>query len=111
MKTRQIKFVVEAIKWFDKVNGNTYHSCQITRIDDGAVLCCQFQYGYGEQYRYTALEKMAESGWLPDKYSETDLNKRGIKNCLDYERENNYPIKWIVSDGLKREAVALGKEN
>ena len=29
--------------------------------------------------------------------------------CFDYERENNYPILWTVSDGLKRECVANGK--
>jgi len=48
---REIKFIVVAVRWFDKENGNTYHSCHITRIKDGAVLLCPFQYGYEEHYR------------------------------------------------------------
>lgn len=47
MKTRKIKFVCNAVRWFDKINGNTYHSVRITRIKDGKVIADQFQYGYG----------------------------------------------------------------
>ena len=108
MSTRKIKFVVQAGKWFDKVNGNTYHACRITRTRDGAVLCCPFQYGYGDQYQYTALEAMARAKWLPPKYRQEA--PRGGLTCFMYERENNYPINWNVNDGLKREVIALGKE-
>ena len=51
---RKLQFICQAVKWFDKVNGNTYHSVRITRTEDGAVVVGQFQYGYGDQYRYTA---------------------------------------------------------
>ena len=57
MKARQIKFTCIAKKWFDKVNGNTYHSVRVTRHKDGAVVVGQFQYGYGEHYKQTALAK------------------------------------------------------
>ena len=97
--TRKIKFIAEAVKWFDKVNGNTYHSVKITRCRDNAVICVPFQYGYGEQYRTTALEKMKETGWIK------------AKNIYSYERENNYPIKWMVIHGLKRECVNNGKKD
>lgn len=108
MKARKIKFVVQAVKWFDKVNGNTYHSCRITRTSDGAVLCCPFQYGYGDQYRHTALVEMADKKWLPVKYR--GRNENGHHNYYAYERENNYPIEWMVTDGLKRECVRNGEK-
>jgi len=101
METRPVLFIVEAKRWFDKANGNTYHACKITRVSDGAVLLCPFQYGYGNHYQQTSLEKMAAEKWLPEEYCSE-------KNMYRYEFENNYPIKWVVSDGTKRETVALG---
>ena len=107
-KARAIRFTATAVRWFDKVNGNTYHSVRIVRHRDGAVLYCPWQYGYGEQYRYTALETMARAKWLPPKYREPQ--PQGGLNVFGYERENNYPILWLVSDGLKRDCVANGQE-
>lgn len=104
----QIKFIGEALKWRDKVNGNTYHSVRITRTDDGKVIACPFQYGYDEHYRQTALEAMAKAGWLPKKYC-TPAKHGGLIVYL-YERENDYPIHWSVSDALKREVEAHGRE-
>jgi len=102
-KQRKIKFTVIVKKWFDKVNGNTYHSVRCIRHKDAAVIVGPIQYGYGSAYEQTALEAMAEAKWLPVKY----------RNLMDnswmlYERENNYPILWEVSDGLKRDCVANG---
>lgn len=95
----KIRFICNAVRWFDKVNGNTYHSVRITRIDDGVTIVNQFQYGYGDQYRHTALMAMAQAGWIPEKYKKEPYN---------FERENEYPIMWNVKDGLKRECVANG---
>ncbi len=106
MKTRKIKFVCNAVRWFDKVNGNTYHSVRITRVKDGKVIADQFQYGYGDQYRHTALLLMVKEKWLPSKYRKHNSN--GSTNYYLYERENNYPILWNVTDGLKRECVRNG---
>jgi len=94
------KFTCNAIKWFDKVNGNTYHSVRVIRHKDNKIVTGQFQYRYGEQYQQTALEEMIKAGWLPKKYNK--------ENLYSYERENDYPIIWICNDGLKRECVANG---
>lgn len=54
-KRQKIKFVCNAVKWFDKVNGNTYHSVRVTRCSDGAVIAGvhpPYEQGYGEQTRY-----------------------------------------------------------
>lgn len=103
---QKIKFIAEARRWRDKINGNTYHSCRIIRTSDGHWISCKWQYGGGEQYKYTALNAMAGVGWLPKKYCQKSPN--GGLEVWKYERENNYPIAWIVSDGKKRDMVALG---
>lgn len=99
---REIKFVANAVRWFDKVNGNTYHSVRIENVKTGETLkSLPMVYGYDDAYRQTALKLMADNNWLPEKYLQ-----KGAKNSTLYhlfERENNYPIIWHVSDGLKRE--------
>jgi len=108
MKERKIKFTAIAKKWHDKVNGNTYHSVRIIRNKDGKILACPFQYGYGDQYQQTALAAMCKAGWIPKIYGERFPS--GVDNLFAYERENNYPILWTVSEGLKRDCVANGIE-
>lgn len=116
---RVIKFTVIAKKWFDKVNGNTYHSVRCIRHKDNAIVVGQYQYGYDEHYKQTALDIMYVAGWFnrinrkvlasttePDKFKKV---KYTLKTILLYERENNYPILWTVSDGLKRDCIANGK--
>ena len=103
------KFTGIAVKWFDNVNGNTYHSVRIIRHRDDKVLYCPFTYGYGDQYRHTALIAMAKAKWLPPKYRGYD-DMCHSQNCWQYERENNYPILWSVSKGLKSDCVANGTE-
>jgi hypothetical protein len=99
MKTR---FICNAALWRDKVNGNTYHSCLITRVRDGKTISVPMQYGYGDHYRQSALEAMGKAKWLP-------VNYRGGLAYL-YERENNYPIVWNVSEATKKECIRNGQE-
>jgi len=99
---RKIKFMAHGQRWFDRVNGNTYHSVKITRLKDNKTIYCPFQYGYDDHYKQTALEAMATAKWLPVKYRDKDK--------WLYERENNYPIAWSVNDSLKRECIANGME-
>ncbi len=100
--TKQIKFIVNAVKWFDKVNGNTYHSVRITRVSDSAMLVSHdCVYGYGDHYRQTALEIMLKNLWIPERYGHKNTN--GSTNLYAYERENGYPIYWNCIQGLKRD--------
>lgn len=98
-KARKIKFICRACRWFDRTYGNTYHSVRVTRVRDNAVIVAPLQYGYGEHYKQTALELIQKNKWI--KTSKDDF-------LWKYERENNYPIHWEVSDGLKRDAVDNG---
>jgi len=95
MENREIKFICHAVKWFDKVNGNTYHSVRIADIKSDKVLKSRpVCYGYGDCYRQTAIQLMAKNKWIDEKY---------LKTTHLFERENNYPIYWDVKDGLKRD--------
>ena len=102
------KFTVLAVKWFDKVNGNTYHSVRCIRHKDGAVITAPFQYGYGDHYRQTALHTMLDANWIPKKYGDK-LPHDGTK-VMSFERENNYPIIWSCHYGLKKDCVANGQQ-
>jgi len=50
---------------------------------------------------------MEKEKWLPVKYR--GKHENGIDKAIVYERENNYPIEWIVTDGLKRDCIRNGR--
>jgi hypothetical protein len=100
---RRIKYVAVAVKWFDRVNGNTYHSVRITRCRDGKTIYCPYQYGGSDCYRQTALAAMSKAKWLPPKY------RQDAHAPFRYEMDNNYPIDFTVSYGLKRDCIANGQ--
>ena len=97
---RIIRYIAHGKKWFDRVNGNTYHSVQVTRTKDGEKLFAAFRYGYGDSWKYTAMEKMAANGWIPKKYT-------GL-HAMSYDRDNNYPIEWIEDCATKKGAKLHG---
>jgi hypothetical protein len=101
MKERKIKFIIEAMKWRDRINGNTYFSAQITRTSDNQRLRVPFQGGYGDHYYFESLRTMATAGWIPEKY-------KGHEYA--YERENGYPIYRTCRNGLKREVKVWGEQ-
>ena len=50
-------------KWFDKVNGNTYHSVEYHDFDTGKTISSGRVYGYGDHYKQTAYEMMVKQGY------------------------------------------------
>lgn len=66
VKPKQIgrKFVViEARRWFDKINGNTYHSVQVY-VNGKLIGENPFTYGYGESYLQSAHEILLANGYF-----------------------------------------------
>ena len=53
--------IIDAKRWFDKINGNTYHSVRVFK-DSKELGYIPFQYGYGESYLQTAHEILAKNG-------------------------------------------------
>lgn len=64
--TKIISIVVNGRKWFDKVNGNTYHSgTVIVTCSDGIKQFeIPYQYGYGDQYVYSAFDVLKREGLI-----------------------------------------------
>jgi hypothetical protein len=79
MKTPQKLIVIEVRKWFDSVNGNTYSSAKVTRVDTGESVVCPFEYGYGSYYEQMVLMKLCSVKWFRRCInSSIDLHERGI---------------------------------
>ncbi len=64
---------IQALTWFDKVNGNSYFSALVT-IDYGTEnekdIKLPFQYGYGNQFEYEAVKELKANGFLPEKLND-----------------------------------------
>lgn len=51
-----MNYYVKGLKWFDKVNGNTYHNAIIYNSKMQFVAASGLKYGYGTQYLSTARD-------------------------------------------------------
>lgn len=56
-------------RWFDRVNGNTYHSSELL-VNGILVFREPYQYGYDSQYEYTALRWLQSNYQMPKKWSD-----------------------------------------
>jgi hypothetical protein len=53
--------IIKAKKWFDRKNGNTYHSVKVFK-NGKEIGTAPMTYGYGEQYLHTAFDLMQKKG-------------------------------------------------
>lgn len=92
-------------RWFDKTYGNTYCSSRVY-INGELSFKVPWTYGYGNYYEQKALEELEKRGLIKiGKYY------NGVsKSRWDYFIENNIKFESVVTDGLKRDMVAWGKE-
>ena len=65
MKAKTRTFHIEGRKWFNKAQGNTYHSVRI--FSDGQrIVFLPYQYGYGEQWLQTAVDWLKAEKLIPE---------------------------------------------
>jgi len=77
---------IMAKEWFDKINGNSYFSANVTlnfSKENQKVIKLNFQYGYGEQYEYESLMEIIR--FLNIDYKETSIYR--------FCRENNIILR------------------
>jgi hypothetical protein len=100
---------IQAKEWFDRANGNSYFSAQIT-IDFGyksqKTIYIPFEYGYGDHYLDMAFQKLVKLKLIRLKESEKGYNLpyfcRDLRNIkLRYSKQENC---------LKRDVIAFGSE-
>ena len=99
MKTKTID--IQGKSWFDKVNGNSYFSAQITvnyGLKGVSSFKIPFQYGYGSQYSQEAFKELKER----------KLIKTECRSFYDCQQEGVI-LRCDIQEGcLKRDVVAWG---
>jgi len=71
--------VIIARKWFDKVNGNTYHTARVIINGGEADHKSTRQYGYGTSYITTAAETAIENDYTRD-----DMSREALREWLTH---------------------------
>lgn len=88
--------IIDARRWFDRPNGNTYHAVTVTvkhaRRPD-TVLQSGMHYGYGEQYYQTAHALLQKAGYFADTGTHRDYS-----DFLDHMRNNRSMYHVTVAD-------------
>jgi hypothetical protein len=62
---------VNALEWFDKVNGNSYFAGFVTinyKMKDEKNFVMPFEYGYGDFYQQRALDILIKNGFVKGDY-------------------------------------------
>jgi hypothetical protein len=88
-----IQAIIKGYKWFDRINGNTYHSVVVTVTTakgDVFTACSGFTYGYDDSYEQTALGMLVRGGYV--------AKGATIHTLL----ESNVDVRSSASYGLKR---------
>jgi len=80
-------------RWFDKINGNTYHSAQ-TLVNGKPGPAVSFRYGYGNQFEWEAEAELERAGFIqPEHYK-----NGGRESLWRYCDERNIAYTVFVSD-------------
>jgi hypothetical protein len=66
-------------KWFDKANGNTYHSVEYHDFNTGETISSGRVYGYGDHYKQTAYAMMVKHGYSTDPSPEDFWKNNSIR--------------------------------
>jgi hypothetical protein len=77
---KEINVIVK--KWFDKINGNTYHSIQFEL--NNMVFHSGLTYGYGSQYKQT-FEEIFKKEFKRRNFNLYKARYIVLKNCLKRE--------------------------
>ncbi len=98
VKKRQLKkgddVLIIGRRWFDRVNGNTYHTAEVV-VNDKVIGKSRMSYGYEEQYIQTGKEILLDHFELPEGMKES--------SPLWQLREYGVEFRKRVTDGLKRD--------
>lgn len=96
-------------RWFDKVNGNTYHSARVF-VDGKLVALVPYQYGYGNMYEWNAVAALSEAKVFKGKQARReDPERQHCEPGWQWLRDRlglNYLVD--VADCKKRECVWWG---
>ncbi len=100
---------VDAVEWFDKVMGQSYHSSKITveyHGGDKHIVHSAFEYGYGKQYEEAAFKELEDNDILW-----RDIHANGVQRplwmrCQDDKIAYDHRIRSVFT---KKECVTHGQ--
>lgn len=81
MKTKVKTIDINARQWFDKTYGNSYFSAIVTinyQMKNESQIKLDFQYGYGDHYRYKAIEAVKKQFPELSPLSDWQMREAGI---------------------------------
>lgn len=94
--------VIDARRWFDRINGNTYHSVAVY-VDGESVGVKPFQYGYGDHYRQTAHKILQEANVFPATGESLPSGMgKDYYEFMGYMRDNRNKFVVLVVDVSRR---------
>lgn len=102
---------ITAKEWFDKINGNSYFSAQVT-INFGMKteksFSIPFQYGYDSHYLDISMRELRERKFITD----AGAYSSGVREAIwSYCQRKNIILRYQMHDNcLKREVVQFGAE-
>ena len=70
-------------RWFDKVNGNTYHTSQVM-INGVTVHRTPYAYGYGDQYMQSASEWLEANGHITPEHYPSGASQQLWQYCNEH---------------------------
>ena len=79
-------YIIEGLRWFDKVNGNTYHTVNIIDAEiNESIYKSPVTYGYDDQYKHTALDWLIKKGLIfeKDRFNHELMRKMFYFNVVD----------------------------
>ncbi len=90
-----IKWIVIGKRWFERVNGNTYHTVVIIDANTNKeILRSGFKYGYGDQYFWTAKHLLTQAGLMTeeDSHNHNFTHENMTLICNDVARKKDLDL-------------------
>ena len=112
MKTRIKSVTILGRLWHDKINGNTYHSARVF-VDGVCVAAVPFQYGYGNQFEWNAIDALEATGKFKGKSARrVDAERQRCEPGWQWIRDR-LGVNYLVDSTSvsKRECVQWGVRN
>ena len=94
-----IKYIIEGYRWFDKINGNTYHTIFITdaQTNKNIFESKKVVYGYDDQYRHTAIDELIKLKLFKekDRFNHALKHKILYFNVTDVSRKKDLFLRSV----------------
>jgi hypothetical protein len=93
LKSKKLKkYIIIGKRWFDKVNGNTYHSTTVIDVDTNEqVAYSGVVYGYGDSWKQTGYDELKKLGLVKeeDRFNHELNHKRFIYVDAGYHNKRD----------------------